>query len=155
MTWSSEASGVSGIISSSNSLVGSHAGDSVGYSVTPLTNGNYVVDSYNWNGGTNGYGAVTWGSGTSGVTGVVSAVNSLVGSNPGDLVGSGGVKALSNGNYVVSSFNWNGNEGAVTFGCGSASNACGANGVTAPSPPPTRLWALMATIMWAGTKTWI
>ena len=41
-----------------------------------LTNGNYVVDSAHWN---NYMGAVTWGSGTTGVVGVVSAANSLVG----------------------------------------------------------------------------
>ena len=47
-------------------------------------------------------GAATWGSGTTGVTGVISAANSLVGSTANDQVGSG-VTALSNGNYVVRS----------------------------------------------------
>ena len=43
----------------------------------------------------------TWGSGTTGVSGAVSAANSLVGTTANDFVGSFGVTALSNGNYVV------------------------------------------------------
>jgi hypothetical protein len=43
-------------------------------------------------------GAVTFGSGITGVSGVVSAANSLVGSSLGDFVSSEGVTALSNGN---------------------------------------------------------
>ena len=93
-----------------------------------LSNGNYVVGSPNWtNGAAASAGAVTWGSGTAGVSGPVSAANSLVGSTANDLVGGGndgGVTALSNGNYVVSSPNWtNGaaaNVGAVTWGSGTA-----------------------------------
>ena len=73
--------------------------------MTALTNGNYVVRSPDWNNGAaTEAGAVTWGSGTTGVSGVVSAANSLVGSTVNDLVGStSGVTALTNGNYVVSS----------------------------------------------------
>jgi len=89
--------------------------------LTALINGNYVVSSRDWdNGGTINAGAVTFGSGTSGISGVVAASNSLVGTNVSDQVGSfGGVTALSNGNYVVSSADWdNGaivNAGAVTL----------------------------------------
>ena len=58
-----------------------------------------------------------------GLTGVVSAANSLVGSNAGDFVGNQGVTALSNSNYVVASSNWtNGataQAGAVTWADGS------------------------------------
>ena len=71
--------------------------------VSALTNGNYVVRSYNWD---NGAGAVTWGSGTAGVSGVVSSDNSLVGSTANDNVGYDGVTALTNGNYVVISPYW-------------------------------------------------
>ena len=93
--------------------------------VTALSNGNYVVSSPNWtNGAAAGAGAVTWGSGTAGVSGAVSATNSLVGSTASDYVGSDGVTALSNGNYVVSSPDWtNGaaaDAGAVTWGSGTA-----------------------------------
>ena len=61
-----------------------------------------MVRSPDWdNGAVMDAGAVTWGSGTSGVSGTVSAANSLVGSTAGDRVGYRGVTALSNGNYVV------------------------------------------------------
>ena len=109
-----------------STLIGSHAGDNIGSGgVTALADGNFVVDSPDWtNGAAADLGAVTWGSGTTGVSGAVSATNSLVGSTANDSVGSGGVTALSNGNYVVSSPNWtNGaaaRAGAVTWGSGTA-----------------------------------
>ena len=56
--------------------------------MTVLSNGNYVVRSPDWdNGAAADAGAVTWGSGTTGITGTVSAANSLVGSTAGDQVG--------------------------------------------------------------------
>ena len=59
--------------------------------MTALTNGNYVVCSSYWdNGAATDAGAVTWGSGTAGVSGVVSSANSLVGSTANDRVGYGG-----------------------------------------------------------------
>src|SRR5262249_27543543 len=112
--------------SSANSLIGSTASDNVGNpGVTALTNGNYVVRSTNWdNGAVSNAGAVTWVSGTVGASAVVSTGNSLVGSTAGDGVGSGGVTALTNGNYVVRSPVWdNGavcNAGAATWGSGTA-----------------------------------
>jgi len=118
VTWENGTSGVSGTISAANSLVGSNANDEVGVSVTVLSNGDYVVDSYLWNGS---MGAVTWGSGTTGITGTVSSTNSLVGSTGGangDRVGFGDITGLSNGNYLVDSFYWNGTRGAVTWGSG-------------------------------------
>ena len=58
--------------------------------MTALSNGNYVVSSPDWtNGAAAGAGAVTWGSGTAGVSGPVSATNSLVGSTANDPVGGG------------------------------------------------------------------
>ena len=45
--------------------------------VTALSNGNYVVTSPAWS---NDAGAVTWGSGTAGVSGIVSTMNSAIGS---------------------------------------------------------------------------
>ena len=124
VTWGSGTTGVSGIVSASNSLVGSTAGDAVGsgvgsgdgyYGVTALTNGNYVVDSADWS---SNRGAVTFGNGTTGVTGTVSASNSLVGTTAGDEVGFEYVTALANGNYVVDSPDWSSKRGAVTFGNG-------------------------------------
>ncbi|MFM7869292.1 MAG: beta strand repeat-containing protein, partial [Planctomycetaceae bacterium] len=81
VTWGNGTSGISGVVSSSNSLVGSTADDQVGSSgITALTDGNYVVRSPNWDSGTiTNVGAVTWGNGTSGISGVVSSSNSVVG----------------------------------------------------------------------------
>lgn len=126
VTWGSGSSGIKGVVSSSNSLVGSMSGDNVGInSVTILSNSNYVVVSPVWdNGLATDAGAVTWGNGNSGVKGVVSSSNSLVGSTSDNFVGFGGVIALSNGNYVVRSPMWdNGittNAGAVTWGNGNS-----------------------------------
>ncbi|MBI1321671.1 hypothetical protein GC170_00570, partial [bacterium] len=120
-TWGSGTVGVSGTVSAGNSLVGSTTTDIVGNNVTPLTNGNYVVVNSNWSDGAVSYvGAVTWGNGMVGVAGVVSSANSLVGSALGDQVGVNGVKALSNGNYVVQSQRWQGptDTGAVTWADG-------------------------------------
>ena len=122
-TWGNGAAGVSGPVSAANSLVGSAIDDRVGSYVTPLSNGNYVVISSDWdNGGAADAGAATWGNGATGISGQVSAANSLVGSAAEDSVGSHGVTALSKGNYVVISPDWdNGgivNAGAVTWGKG-------------------------------------
>src|SRR5262249_19275603 len=98
-TWGDGFNGTThGLVSPSNSLVGSNPVDEAGSRVTALSNGNYVVPSFNWNGGG---GAATWGDGTTMTAGPVNASNSLVGSNPGDEVGIGGVTALSNGNYLL------------------------------------------------------
>lgn len=132
VTWFNGSNGrladgtLGGPVSASNSLVGSTGNDQVGStSVTALTNGNYVVASQTWdNAGLMDAGAVTWGSGTAGVVGTVSATNSLVGGKLADRVGEGGVAALANGNYVVRSQSWdNGtisDAGAVTWGDGSS-----------------------------------
>ncbi len=121
-TWvSGTASGVA-VVSEANSLFGSTSGDEVGFTVTALrTNGNYVVASPSWHNAGAMVGAVTWGDGTHGTVGAVDATNSLVGSTAGDDVGSDGVTALTNGNYVVASPNWqnpNGSGGAATWGNG-------------------------------------
>jgi filamentous hemagglutinin family protein len=120
VTWGNGTTGVVGAISATNSLVGTHAGDTVGDDgVVALTNGNYVAVSEAWS---SNLGAVTWGSGTAGVVGAVSSSNSLVGSHANDLIGSGGVVALSDGDYVVNSIAWangsNAGAGAITLGDG-------------------------------------
>ncbi len=111
VTWGSGTTGVSGIVNAANSLVAPGSTPTV----TPLNNGNYVVDFAGWE---NFTGAVTWGNGTTGTVGNVSSANSLIGSTPGDDVGSGGVTVLSNGNYIVDSAIWNNDEGAVTWANG-------------------------------------
>ncbi len=116
VTWGNGITGTVGAVSSANSLVGSTPYDFVGNGgVTILANGNYVVGSNSWSGG---LGAVTWANGSGSTTGAVSAANSLVGGTAGDSVGSYGVTALSNGNYVVDSAGWSGGLGAVTWGNG-------------------------------------
>jgi hypothetical protein len=129
VTWANGSSGISGPVSAANSLVGSSAGDQVGFSeVTALTNGNYVVSSPNWDNpfpAAVNAGAVTWGNGSTGIKGPVTSANSLVGSSPSDRVGLSGATALTNGNYVVRSPEWNNTSpaavtaGAVTWGNGS------------------------------------
>ncbi len=105
VAWCSGASGCQGLVSGTNSLVGSHANDKVGSGgVTILNNSNYVVESPGWmNGSVPGAGAVTWCSGASGCLGAVSNTNSMVGSQAGDAVGDGGVIQFTNSSYVVRS----------------------------------------------------
>ena len=134
VTWGDGTTGVVGVVSDSNSLIG-QANDWVGYfGVTQLANGNFVVSSPNWTGGTNPYrvGAVTWGSGTSGVRGFVSSTNSLIGTTPEDNLTAGiqtapnyfptGLYALANGNYLIVSPKWDNGSivdaGAVTWADG-------------------------------------
>lgn len=114
-----------GLLTEATALTGSSAGDSVGVgAIVALTNGNYVVISPEWRGQ---QGAVTWMNGTAPATGSVSEANSLVGPAAGSRAGSGGVAALANGNYFVSSPSWDTptNRGGWTWGDG-ASGSFGA-----------------------------
>jgi hypothetical protein len=124
VTVASGTTGLSGVVSPSNSLVGSTADDQIGVRIIALPNGSFAMSSPLWdNGPAVNAGAVTWGSGSVGATGVLTASNSLVGSTTADSVGSGGIVELSNGNYVVSSPSWDAvsaaDVGALTFGLGS------------------------------------
>ena len=138
VTWISAAAGITGAVSSSNSLVGTSDNDFVGNSgIFALSNGHFVVCSSGWNDGMwDNVGAVTWGDGVFGINGTVHQMNSLVGTSENDFVGSGGAKALPNGNYVVRSPGWNNQDywgvigaGAVTWRNGSAS----APGIVTPA----------------------
>jgi hypothetical protein len=140
VTWGSGTSGISGVVSAENSLVGDKHNDTVGSGdgpkgwITVLSNGNYVVCSYLWDHGSAlNAGAVTWGDGNSGVKGVVSSANSIVGGSTSDFVGGEAVIALRNGNYVVPSPSWHNGAladvGAVTWGSGTGGTA----GVVGPS----------------------
>ena len=81
-----------------------------GYTLTALTNGNFVVS---------GEGSATWGSGTTGVSGTVSAANSLVESgSTGPVAYNVTVIPLANGNYVVNFLRWHAATGAVAGGNG-------------------------------------
>jgi hypothetical protein len=152
VTWGSDSTGVSGIVSEANSLVGSSPDDGVGVglatqsgsAITLLDGGSYLVLSPNWN---SQRGAVTWGNGSAGTSGIVSEDNSLVGSNPGDLVGvivtdtaghsAPDITGLSNGNYLIGSPAWNGQRGAATWGDGTrgvSSTVSEANSLTGTDP---------------------
>jgi len=105
VTFGSATLGVVGPISSANSLVGTQTTHQVGTSVVALVDGNYVVASPNWdNGATMNVGAVTFGSGTMGVSGEVSESNSLIGGTASDVLGQGNtsITPLALGGYVVS-----------------------------------------------------
>jgi hypothetical protein len=129
VTWGNGTGGITGLVSTSNSLVGDAVNDRVGNNgVIALTNGNYVVNSSIWDNpslsANNDAGAATWGNGSIGTFGTVSASNSLIGGSVGDSVGSNGITTLLNGNYVVSSFSWDNplgsttNVGAISYGIG-------------------------------------
>ena len=128
VTWCNGTTGCAGEISSSNSIIGSSDFDATVQStltqnlvITTLNNGNYVIRMPLWNNGTVvDVGLVAWCSGTTGCTGSASSSRGIYGSTTDDQVGSGGVTALSNGNFVVRSSLWDlsgsaTNVGAVTW----------------------------------------
>ena len=135
VTWVNGTTGLSGVVSSSNSLVGTSTNDQVGYAIDPavppyesvadnsisvLANGNFLVTSLFWNNGAaTQAGAVTFVNGASGIAGTVSAANSLVGTHANDQVGSYYSFPLGNGNIVVVSPTWSSavasQVGAVTW----------------------------------------
>lgn len=132
VTWVNGETGLSGVISAANSLVGESdsfdAGinsddgfqcptDSVGSDgITVLPSHNYVVLSQYWS----CYdGAATWGSGTQGVAGEISATNSIIGGRPENIT------MLTNGNYVIQSTSWSGVKGAATWVNGSTGKPVG------------------------------
>jgi trimeric autotransporter adhesin len=101
-TWGNGASGVVGAVGTGNSYVGSKASDEVGWSVEPLTGGDYVISSPKWdNGAVFDAGAATRVTGAFASTGSVSTTNSLVGVTYNDQVADAGIYALPNGDYVV------------------------------------------------------
>jgi hypothetical protein len=107
-TWANGHDGLRGTVSINNSLVGATRGDQVGFGITALRNGHYVVVSQYWDSASVAdVGAVTWGNGDKGRIGVVAAGNSLIGSSHQDYVGRYGIEPLQNGNYVVVSPQWN------------------------------------------------
>lgn len=128
VTWRPGNQPVGGtVINATNSLVGNARLERVGSEVDALTNGNYVVNTPGFDDGPiQNIGAVTWGNGSVGISGLVSSENSLVGRSQGDS-GSSTVTALTNGNYVVSSPSWDAtgvaDVGAVTFRLGDAAHA--------------------------------
>ena len=123
--------GCQGTIPSNISLIGSANRQSVGSNgVTPLPNGNYVVNTPGWdNGSASDSGAVTFCNGITGCNNGIHPGNSLLGSKSFDTVGNAAapgttnfvnpVVVLSDGNYLVVSPNWDKgttvDAGAVTW----------------------------------------
>lgn len=132
--WCNGTTGCTGELTTSNSLHGTTTADAVGTSVTALSNGNFVVESQQWDIGSSdttrfNVGAVTWCNGSTGCDGPVSTGNSLVGDFQSDQIGRGGVINLTgSNNYVISSPLWghgaNADVGAVTY-CNSATGCTG------------------------------
>lgn len=109
---------LSGNFGSATSLVGSTAGSFTtgdrigGWSVSEVSgSGRYYVAAPNWN---NNRGALTFGSITSGVSGTVSAMNSLVGSSAGDRIGQQVTNLFATNRLLAVSPAWNASRGAVT-----------------------------------------
>ena len=119
VTWVDGRTGLSGVVSSNNSIVGATSPGFAGQMrATALPNGNYVVQSNWWT--LDGYsvGAVTLGSGSGDVTGQISIANSLYGSTQNDDVGII-VKPLPSSNFLVITSTWShgaaSSAGAVTW----------------------------------------
>ncbi len=127
LTWCSGTTGRVGAVSAANSLVGSAASERLAMErPVVLANGNYVVRSQYWaNGASTQAGAITWGSGSAGVFGPVSAANSLVGTQVNDQIGSGGITPLASGHFVVGSPFW---DNGPTTDAGAATWCSGTGG---------------------------
>ncbi len=105
-------SGRVGLLTTATSLTGAVDTDGIGGSITILSNGNYVVNSTDFQ---NRKGAITWCSGETGLIGVVSTTNSLYGRSTNDFVGNY-TYALTNGNYVACVNDWDLNGGNNNIG---------------------------------------
>ena len=94
-----------------STLTGGSSGDLVGIGgIQVLPNGNFLVNSSRWRNPATAAanaGAVTWVNGTTGLSGVVSESNSLVGTQSLDSIGNRNATVLSNGNFVVRASEWN------------------------------------------------
>jgi hypothetical protein len=147
VTFINRSAPFTGVITSANSLVGIKPQDFVGKNgCTVLSNNNFVVSSIEWdNAAISDAGAATWVNGTTGLTGAVSASNSLVGNNDGDRVGEksdngpslNAIYALPNGNYVVGSFRYNSGWGAATYCNGTTGTSgliIGSNSILGTAP---------------------
>jgi filamentous hemagglutinin family protein len=160
VTFGDAASGMPvGFVSAANSITGAVAGDQVGsgglLSVGPTANEAVVIASPNWN---NGRGAVQWVDMSlpttttnrvmvpiAAATGVLTSAN-VVGGQPGDAIGSGGMERLANGNLVISSPDWsdgtrhgastwmNGATGLITNGTVGTDTVTAANSLTGDAP---------------------
>ena len=125
LVWMSGSQPTVGVISSANALMGSTRGDFSQFRIRALPNGNYVLLLDRWNNGSNGYGSVTLGNGSTGTFGIISSANSLV-PEANDIGIFSFTWLYGSSNFVISRPNAtvNGvtNAGAVTFGNGTFVN---------------------------------
>jgi hypothetical protein len=124
VTFASGESGVDGVVTAANSLIGRRTTDEVGArreDIVVAPSGDYLVISQRFTNqaGDVEAGAVSFGSGLSGVSGEISLGNSLVGGQVNDRIGSRGARVLPGGNFLVLSPEWDDDNvpdaGAVTF----------------------------------------
>ena len=179
VTWINGANGTfsdgvsyGGLVSASNSLVGSSASDRVGvgpYAYNPIT-GNVVILSSNWSNGGSApnAGAVTVMDGATGMLGsaygaVVSASNSWVADQTGDSLGGFPLVDLNNGKVVVQAPYW---HGGFTAGYGAVlwldTSTSGSGGLVGPgnslvgsSPNDHVGVSIVQSPISAGTKNYV
>jgi filamentous hemagglutinin family protein len=120
-------------------LIDPNAGGGTGFGshIVPLSTGNVVVTKPGDNFAADNAGAVYLYDGAT-----RALISILTGSQANDQVGLGGVVALTNGNYVVSSSSWNGSRGAATWGNGTL-------GISGGFLLSTVWWELNPVTMWA------
>jgi hypothetical protein len=124
-------------VGGANSLVGSANLDNVGNDfTTPLSNGNYIVNSSRWNSAT---GASTFANGLTGITGTINSTNSLIGGEIGDQVGAGTIIELTNGNYAANFFAVR-EPGDLTKMPGAVVLGSGTTGITGTISPTNALY---------------
>jgi phosphodiesterase/alkaline phosphatase D-like protein len=136
----SGSTGCTGVVSTSNSLYGTQYSDGVGGAIMLLKNGDFVVESMSWGGGSTQNGAVTYCASLTDPKCIgkpVTAANSLTATIDNSIVGGSGVTALDNGDYIVksSSFRLDASTrtGAVTFCTVSSGTSSCTNQVISPS----------------------
>ncbi|MBL9115600.1 MAG: hypothetical protein JNJ83_11390 [Verrucomicrobiaceae bacterium] len=115
--WCSGYGPTAGVISNSNSLVGSSAGDGDGLIVHALQNGHFVSTARLWDDSISGktdVGAVVWGNGNGSTSGDISPSNATYGTSDGDSLQYAG--ALGDGRYAISSSTWDEPGGVADAG---------------------------------------
>ena len=105
ITWLDASLPAVGTIDAGNSVIGATPEDHVGSRIVPLANGNFAVVSPDWGAATGGaLGAATWFDGEwTDPPATVDEGNSLVGDGGSDVLGSGAIVTLANGDYVLGS----------------------------------------------------
>ena len=135
----SGSSGVTGVISAQNALIGSSADDRVGISLATRADGGYVAMTRDWDlGNIVDVGAATW-VGPGGLTGPVSASNSLIGSKALDRVAASARTAQNDSAILILSPD---HDAGVNADAGAATRLVA--GMTGPVTPGNSLTGALA-----------